>query len=243
MRLYPAIDLKGGQCVRLSQGDYDVVTVFNEDPVAVAKLWKKKGASYLHLIDLDGAKEGRGVNDVVIKQIIEAVSIPVQLGGGIRTLKAIEDKLACGVSRVILGSIAIKEPSFVSAAIEKFGAEKIVLGIDAKEGQVAIEGWLEVTPIKATLLAKEMVERGIRTIIYTDIAKDGMMQGPNYEMTRTLVQETGVAIIASGGVAQFHDLECIETLGVEGVIIGKALYLDAIDLEKAVQRFERGKTC
>ncbi len=239
MRLYPAIDLKDGKCVRLVQGDYEAVTVFNEDPVAVARLWEEAGASYLHLVDLDGAKEGKSMNDEVIRRIVEVLHIPVQVGGGIRTLADIEVKLKCGVKRVILGSVAVRNPELVSEAIQIFGAETIVVGIDAKEGKVAIEGWLELTQIEAVTFAQEMSKRGVQTIIYTDIAKDGMMQGPNQEMTHRLVEETSLNIIASGGVSSEEDLRQLKALEVEGAIIGKALYLGAIDLKEAIQTFER----
>ncbi len=240
MRLYPAIDLKDGKCVRLMQGDYDQVTVFGEDPSEMAKQWEVQGGKYLHLVDLDGAKAGCGINDAAICAIVRAVSIPVELGGGVRTLQDIEAKLTLGVSRVILGSIAIKEPQLVAEAIRQFGKEKIVVGVDAKGGKVAIEGWQHVTDVDALTFCKALEAMGVETVIYTDIAKDGMMQGPNLIETQRLVKETGLKIVASGGVSTLEDLRQVEQIGVEGAIIGKAIYTGAIDLREATQLFEKG---
>lgn len=238
MRLYPAIDLKNGKCVRLLQGDYDAVTVYGDDPAQMAKKWESLGGTFLHLVDLDGAKEGKGVNDEVIKEIVKATTMQVEVGGGIRTLEAIEHKLSMGVDRVILGSVAVKNRTLVKEAIEKFGSSKIVVGVDAKKGKVAVEGWLEVTELSALDFCQELKKLGVKTIIYTDIAKDGMMQGPNVEETARLVEETGLHIIASGGVSCLEDLKAVEKIGVEGAIIGKALYTGAIDLKVATRYFE-----
>nr|WP_307989895.1 1-(5-phosphoribosyl)-5-[(5-phosphoribosylamino)methylideneamino]imidazole-4-carboxamide isomerase [uncultured Niameybacter sp.] len=240
MQLYPAIDLKDGKCVRLVQGDYDAVTVFSEEPAQIAYRWEGEGGTYLHLVDLDGAKEGRSINEAAIKSIVEAVNIPIQLGGGIRTLEQIEEKLNLGVSRVILGSAAVKNKDLVKEAINRFGSQRIVVGVDAKGGQVAIEGWLEITTLSAIDFCMELKELGVTTIIYTDIAKDGMMEGPNVEETKALVEATDMKIIASGGIAKLEDLSAVEAVGVEGAIIGKALYVGAIKLEEAVKRFEIG---
>lgn len=241
MRLYPAIDLKDGKCVRLMQGDYNEVTVFGDNPSEIAKKWESLGASYLHLVDLDGAKEGCTINEEAIKNIVGSVSIPVELGGGIRSLEQIKAKLDLGVDRVILGSAAVKNKALVKEAISQFGKDKIVVGVDAKNGKVAIEGWLELTELSAVAFCKELSKLGVRTIIYTDIAKDGMMQGPNIEETKKLILETGLDIVASGGVASLDDLHHIEAVGAEGAIIGKALYIGAIDLKKAITLFEGGK--
>lgn len=239
MRLYPAIDLKDGKCVRLLQGDYDQVTVFGHEPGEMAKKWESLGGRFLHLVDLDGAKAGKGINDAAIQAIIKSVSIPVELGGGIRTIEDIEQKLVMGVSRVILGSIAVKDFGLVEEAIQKFGAERIVVGVDAKDGKVAIEGWQEVTELDALEFCQRLEKVGVRTVIYTDIAKDGMMQGPNVQETERLVVHTGLDIVASGGVATLEDLKKVEAIGVEGAIIGKAIYTGAIDLAEAVRLFER----
>ena len=239
MRLYPAIDLKDGKCVRLVQGDYNAVTVFGENPAQMACKWEEEGGTYLHLVDLDGAKEGRSINEAAIKSIINAVRIPVELGGGIRTLEQIKEKLDLGVSRVILGSVAVKNKALVKEAIERFGSDRIVAGVDAKDGLVAIEGWLEMTNLSAIDFCMELKEMGVTTIIYTDIAKDGMMKGPNVEETQRLVKATGLKVIASGGIATLEDLSAVEAIGVEGAIIGKALYIGAIQLGEAVELFER----
>ncbi|MGL4738774.1 MAG: 1-(5-phosphoribosyl)-5-[(5-phosphoribosylamino)methylideneamino]imidazole-4-carboxamide isomerase [Cellulosilyticaceae bacterium] len=240
MQLYPAIDMKSGQCVRLRQGDYDAVTVYSEDPLAIAKKWQEMGASYLHLVDLDGAKMGCGVNDRLIQEVVQAVEIPVQVGGGIRSLGDIKEKLELGVARVILGSAAVKNRQLVQDAILQFGADRIVIGVDAKNGCVAIEGWQEVTELSALSFAEEMRAIGVTTMIYTDIAKDGMLCGPNIEETACLIQGAGVDVIASGGVQTLQDLKKLQAIGVQGSIVGKALYTGAIHLEEAVRIFEKG---
>lgn len=238
MKLYPAIDLKDGKCVRLLQGDYNEVTVFGNDPSEMAKKWESLGGAFLHIVDLDGAKAGKGINEAAIKSIVEAVNIPIELGGGIRSIEDIKLQLDRGVNRVILGSAAIKNKTLVREAVETFGADKIVVGVDAKGGKVAIEGWLEVTEVTALDFCKELEKMGVRTVIYTDIAKDGMMQGPNIEETEKLVKETNLDIIASGGVSSMADLEKLEAIHVHGAIIGKALYIGAIDLQEAAKRFK-----
>lgn len=240
MNIYPAIDIKNGKCVRLKQGKFDEVTIYNENPVEAAKEWEQKGASYLHVVDLDGALEGSSVNIETIAKICSVVSIPVQTGGGIRKMKHIEEKIAAGVNRVIIGTAAVKNPSLVKEAVEKFGADAIVVGIDAKDGMVAIEGWEKVSGKSAVELTLEMKEFGVKTIVYTDISKDGMLSGPNIESTKDLVEQTGLDIIASGGVSSMKDLEELSTIRVEGAIIGKALYHGAIKLEDVVNQFERG---
>ena len=243
MRLYPAIDLKDGKCVRLLQGDYNEVTVFGENPAEMAKQWELQGGKFLHLVDLDGAKAGKGLNDQAVKAIIQAVHIPVELGGGIRTLEAIEAKLQMGVYRVILGSVAVSNFELVEEAVKRFGSERIVVGVDAKGGKVAVEGWQKVTDLDALDFCKRLEAVGVQTVIYTDIAKDGMMQGPNIEETRRLVEHTKLQIVASGGVSTMEDLAQVEAIGVEGAIIGKAIYTGAINLKEAAERFEGGVTC
>ena len=238
MKLYPAIDLKDGKCVRLLQGDYNEVTVYGNHPSEMAKKWESLGGGFLHIVDLDGAKAGKGINEAAIKEIVSSVSIPIELGGGIRSIEDIRLQLDRGVNRVILGSAAIKNRALVKEAIETFGAEKIVVGVDAKGGMVAIEGWLEVTDTTALAFCKELEKMGVQTVIYTDIAKDGMMQGPNIEETKKLVDETNLQIVASGGVSSLEDLKALEKIGVHGAIIGKAIYTGAIQLEEAVALFK-----
>ncbi len=238
MKLYPAIDIKDGKCVRLKQGKFDDVNVYSENPVEVAKTWEMSGASYIHLVDLDGALQGRGVNREVIREIAKSVFIPVQLGGGIRTKADLEEVFSLGVARAIIGTKAVSEPEFVKECIDTFGAEKIVVGIDAKDGKVAVEGWGEVSEITALELGQKMKEMGVKTIVYTDISKDGMLSGPNVAATKELSDATGIDIIASGGVTTMEDLEKIHANGIHGAIIGKALYEKRIDLAKAISVFE-----
>lgn len=241
MRLYPAIDIKGGKCVRLFQGRFDQETVFATDPSEIAKKWESMGASYIHVVDLDGALDGQWVNREAIAKIVQSVSVPVQTGGGVRSLQDIEDRLNLGIDRVIIGTMAVANPNFVKEAIERFGAERIAVGIDAKNGMVATHGWEQVSSLEAVEFALNMKAFGVQYIIYTDISKDGTMEGPNLEQTQNLVDKTGMYIIASGGVSKMEDLDATEKIGAKGTIIGKALYLDAIDLKEAVLRFERGE--
>ncbi len=238
MRLYPAIDIINGQAVRLVQGDYKKETVYDKDPVQVARQWEDAGAGYIHVVDLDGAQDGTWKNKATISDIVKSVKIPVQTGGGIRSLKDIEERLSVGISRVILGTVAIKNPDLVIEAVKKFGQEAIVVGIDAKDGMVAIHGWEQVSDKSALDLCLKVKAMGVSTIIYTDIAKDGMMLGPNIEQTGQLIKETGMDIIASGGVSCYEDIQKVSEIKAEGVIIGKALYTKAIDLKTAIQRFE-----
>lgn len=238
MKLYPAIDLKDGKCVRLLQGDYNEVTVYGENPGEMAKKWERLGGDFLHIVDLDGAKAGKEINGEAIRQIVEAINIPIELGGGIRSIEDISLQLSRGVNRVILGSAAIKNRALVKEALDTFGPDKIVVGVDAKGGMVAVEGWLEVTDTSALTFCQELEKMGVQTVIYTDIAKDGMMQGPNIEETEKLVKETHLDIVASGGVSSFEDLKALEKIGVYGAIIGKAIYTGAIDLEEAAKLFK-----
>lgn len=238
MKLYPAIDLKNGQCVRLQQGLFDNVNVYSDSPAQMALHWESQGAHFLHLVDLDGALEGRWANREAVCAITQAVKIPVQLGGGVRSLSDIEERLDAGVYRVILGTKAVEEPSFVEEAIQKFGREHIVVGIDAKNGLVATRGWETVSTVTALELCRTMEGLGAATVVYTDISRDGMLTGPNVEMTKKLSDAVTMDIIASGGVSGMRDLEEIEAAGIHGAIIGKALYEKKIDLAEAVRRFE-----
>jgi len=241
MIIFPAIDIKNGQCVRLRQGSFQDMLVYSEMPIKIAKQWEAAGASFIHIVDLDGALLGHSVNDEVISAIVSEVKIPVQVGGGIRTIKDIENKLNLGVERVIIGTKAVKDPAFIKEAINTFGADKIVIGIDAKDGMVAIEGWEVISSYQATALALEMKKCGVKTIVYTDITKDGMLQGPNITHTKEMVDITGLNIIASGGVSSLKDLEMLYEINVYGVIMGKALYENRIDLKTAIHMFEKNK--
>ncbi len=238
MRLFPAIDIKNGQCVRLKQGRFHDVLVYSDLPYRIAKEWEASGASYIHVVDLDGALAGHSVNEEAIKDIIKNISIPIQLGGGIRSIKDIESKLNLGISRVIIGTKAAIDPGFMKEAISLFGSERIIAGIDAKDGIVAVEGWEKLSSYNAVTLALEMKKAGVETIVYTDIAKDGMLQGPNFHYTAEMVEETGLNIIASGGISSLKDLELLKESKVYGAIIGKALYEKRIDLIEALAIFE-----
>lgn len=238
MKLFPAIDIKNGQCVRLRQGSFRDVLVYSDLPLKVAKEWEASGASFIHLVDLNGALVGYTVNEEAIKEIVENINIPIQLGGGIRSIKDIENKLSLGINRVIIGTKAASDPGFMKEAISLFGPERIIAGIDAKDGIVAVEGWERLSSYNAVALALEMKNVGVETIVYTDIAKDGMMQGPNVHYTVEMVKETGLNIIASGGISSLKDLEILNEHNVYGAIIGKALYENKINFKQAVTMFE-----
>ena len=238
MQLYPAIDMKNGQCVRLRQGAFKDITIYSDAPEKVAAHWQEKGASFLHLVDLDGALAGYSVNEEVIRRIADTVSIPIEIGGGIRSKEAVERMLDLGVRRVIIGTKAAEHPEFLRDMVRTFGEEAIVAGVDAKDGMVAVEGWEKVSSLTARDLCLTMKEYGVRHIVYTDISRDGMLSGPNVEATRKLTEETGLDIIASGGVSCMEDLKCLHEAGIRGAVIGKALYENRIDLAEAVRLYE-----
>jgi phosphoribosylformimino-5-aminoimidazole carboxamide ribotide isomerase len=234
--LYPAIDLKDGQAVRLYKGDYDQMTVYDRDPAAVARRFKEAGASFLHVVDLDGAKEGSQKNFPVIQAIVEASGLPVQVGGGIRTGETLEALFSAGVSRAILGTAAVNQPDFVRAALKEYG-EKIAIGIDAKDGLVAVNGWLETSSITAIELGRELKAAGATRVIFTDIARDGTLTGPNIPAIVEMAEQTGLGVIASGGIKETNDLLELAKYrgkGVVGSIIGKAIYNGNIDLAQAI---------
>ena len=236
MIVIPAIDLKEGRCVRLEQGLMDKDTVFNDDPAAQALEWQRQGAELLHLVDLDGAFAGEPRNRSAIEAILGEISIPAQLGGGIRDLVTIEAYLALGLSRVIIGTAAQRNPDLVKEACSRFPG-RIVVGIDAKNGMVAVQGWAEVTDCTARDLARRFEGYVVSAIIYTDISRDGMLQGPNLEATRELAEAVAIPVIASGGVSRLEDIKnlmAIEKSGVTGVITGKAVYTGAIKLAEAI---------
>ena len=234
MILYPAIDLKDGQCVRLRLGDMDQSTVFNDDPAAQAYDFVAAGCEWLHLVDLNGAFEGKPVNALAVEAILGATDIPVQLGGGIRDMATIDAWLERGIRRVILGTVAVKDPDLVRAACDKWPG-RVAVGIDAKGGKVAIEGWAEVSELKAEALAAEFEGAGVSAIIHTDIDRDGVLAGPNIEATARLAASTAIPVIASGGVSSLDDLLAIQANGtIEGAISGRALYDGRINLEEAL---------
>lgn len=236
MIIFPAIDIRGGKCVRLTEGRFDAETVFADNPVDMAMRWVKEGAEFLHVVDLDGAVAGKPINLDIVTTISREIDIPVQLGGGIRTLDNIEDVLAAGVSRVILGSVAVKDPELVKRACDKFG-DKIVVGIDARDGIAAVEGWGITGGVGAEELADKMARAGVQRIIYTDISRDGTLAGVNKDATVSLAAAAGIPVIASGGVRGIDDIIALkgaEALGIEGVIVGKAIYTGALDLSAAI---------
>jgi len=237
MEIIPAIDLLDGQCVRLHQGNYDQVTQFSDDPVAQALSWQEQGAQRLHLVDLDGARSGEPVNDRVVKAITAALRIPVQLGGGVRSSERAEELLACGLDRVILGTVAIEQPELVRQLAKRHPG-RVVVGIDAKDGLVATRGWLETSSVQATDLARSFEGTGVAAIISTDIATDGTLSGPNLEALRAMAQASSIPVIASGGVGNLEhilSLLSVAPLGVEGVIVGRALYDGSLDLKEALE--------
>ena len=237
MEIIPAIDLLDGACVRLHQGDYEQVTRFSDDPVAQALSWQNQGATRLHLVDLDGAKRGEPVNDAAVRAITAALDIPVQLGGGVRSVERAQDLLSCGLDRVILGTVAIEQPELVSQLAQRY-PNQIVVGIDAKEGKVATRGWIEQSDVLATDLARRFSDAGIAAIITTDIATDGTLAGPNLTALREMAEASSVPVIASGGIGCIGDLLSLlplEALGVTGVIVGRALYDGRVELAEAIQ--------
>jgi len=243
MQVIPAIDLLDGQCVRLHQGDYDQVTRFSDDPVAQALSWQRQGAQRLHLVDLDGARTGEPVNDAAIKAITAALTIPVQLGGGVRSADRAAELLGCGLERVILGTVALEQPELVAQLAEQHPG-RIVVGIDAKNGKVATRGWLTESSTEATELAQRLSGMGIAAIISTDIATDGTLAGPNLTALRAMAEASSVPVIASGGIGTVEhllSLLSLEPLGVSGVIVGRALYDGRVELAEALAAIGDGR--
>ena len=237
MIIYPAIDLKDGQCVRLIQGRIEDKTVYSNDPASTAAAFAASGAGYLHVVDLDGAFQGSPRNSEAIAAIAAAIDIPFQVGGGLRSMGDVDRMLGLGAARVIIGTRAVKNPDFLKEMLDLYGPEKIVLGIDARDGMAAVEGWVETTAIPAVKLGIEMKDMGARHCIYTDISRDGLLSGPNLAAIREMAEKTGLQIIASGGVStleNIEDLKSMESWGVTGAIIGKALYDGKIDLAAAL---------
>ena len=234
MNIIPAIDLIGGKAVRLVKGDYNKVTVYSDDPAAVAKSFEKAGAKYLHVVDLDGAKDGTTANFETIKEIISKTSLSVEVGGGIRSLERVKKYIDVGVDRVIIGTAAVTDPDFLKEAVRLYG-EKIVVGVDIKDGFVAIKGWLEVSALSCNDFCKKLQTLGVKTVICTDISKDGMMSGTNRELYRELYDKFDLNIIASGGVSSMEDVAVLSNMGLFGAIVGKAIYTGAIDLSDAIK--------
>jgi phosphoribosylformimino-5-aminoimidazole carboxamide ribotide isomerase len=233
MIILPAIDLKDKKCVRLEQGDYNKVEIFSEDPVSMAQSFEAKGAQYLHMVDLDGAKEGSQKNFDMIKAVRESINIPIQVGGGIRDEDRIKKLLDLGVDRVILGTVAVENPDFLADMINKYG-KHIAVSVDAKDGRVATRGWIEDSGVDAVEFVERLEKMGLSTLVFTDISKDGMMEGTNLDLYREL-NKFDIDIIASGGVSRKYDIEVLKEIDVYGAIVGKAIYAGALDLEEIVK--------
>ncbi|MGI5997710.1 MAG: 1-(5-phosphoribosyl)-5-[(5-phosphoribosylamino)methylideneamino]imidazole-4-carboxamide isomerase [Lutispora sp.] len=234
MIIFPAIDMKDNKCVRLTQGDFEKVKVYSDNPVDMAVEWEKKGAEFLHLVDLDGAKSEVFINKKTIEEIVDTVNIPVQVGGGIRSEERVEELLSLGVNRVIVGTMAIENKELLKKLVSKY-KERILVSIDAKDGKVATRGWKVISNVDSLELCKELEAIGIKTIVYTDIAKDGMLEGPNFQIYQTLIKETGLNIIASGGISSMDDIKQLYSMNIYGGIIGKAFYDNKLDFGEVIK--------
>ena len=235
MEIIPAIDLREGMCVRLYQGDYAQETVYSSDPVKVALKWQKGGAHRLHIVDLDGARTGRRANAETIAGIASAVKLPLQVGGGVRSRAEAERLLELGVDRVVLGTLAVQRPQVVAALCRHAGGERVVVAVDAREGRVAVKGWRETTSVQAVELVKRMADLGVQRFLYTDIARDGTLTEPNFQAVVELVRGSGLPILASGGISSPEHLRRLVRLGVEGAVLGKALYARTVTLAQALR--------
>lgn len=238
MKIFPAIDLKDGRAVRLFQGDYDKMTVYSDDPAEVAKGFRKKGASNIHIVDLDGAKDGTLSNFETVSKIVKSTDMFVEIGGGIRDDERIARYLDMGVGRVILGTAAVRDPEFLERALAKYG-EKIAVGVDARDGLVAVSGWQETTSVDSFMFCEQLRDMGVKTVIYTDISRDGSLEGTNMEAYRRLSRIEGLDITASGGISFESEIEALRDV-VSGAILGKAIYTGMLDLERAVRIAEGG---
>lgn len=236
MLIFPAVDIKDGCCVRLLQGRKEEATVYSQDPAGMAREWERQGAEWVHVVDLDGAFSGVPRNREIIKDMVQSLSIPLQLGGGIRDLTVARGYLDLGVSRIIIGTGALDNRQLVINLLEEFGPERVIVGIDARDGMAAIRGWEDVTTVTALDLAQEMKDMGVKRTVYTDISRDGVLQGPNLQAIRTMSETTGLTVIASGGVSTIQDIFSLREIpGVEGAIVGKALYEGRLTLESALK--------
>jgi phosphoribosylformimino-5-aminoimidazole carboxamide ribotide isomerase len=237
MQVIPAIDLRGGRCVRLRQGDFDQETVFGDDPTAMAARWESEGAARIHLVDLDGAKSGRPVNVESVKRIVETIKVPCQLGGGIRDQATIDTWLDAGLDRVVVGTQALRDPDWFGRMAETYPG-RLILGLDALDGRVATQGWLDVSSVQALTLARQFEDLPLAAIIYTDIARDGTLDGPNVQAIAAMATAVRTPVIASGGVGDLKDLERLATLPIAGCIVGRALYEGRFSLADAIGRSE-----
>ena len=234
MVIYPAIDIKDGRCVRLVQGKFNDVTVYSDNPVDMAVKFEQMGAQYLHVVDLDGARLGKPQNIAIVSEIAVRLGIPIQLGGGIRTIETMEIILCKGIERIILGTSAVNDQELVKKAVQSFG-NNLAVAIDAKDGLVAIEGWAKTSSFTAVGFAKKMEQLGAKVIIYTDITRDGMLKGPNLKAMEEMVRAVKIDVIASGGVTSIQDIKNLKDIGVSGAIVGKALYTGDVDLKEAIE--------
>ena len=234
MEVIPSIDLKDGRCVRLYQGDYQRETIYSEDPVAMAKSWEDQGATRLHLVDLDGALAGRPANIEAMTNIIQGLTIPVQVGGGIRDMESAGLALTAGAARVVIGTAAVEDPSLVERLCREYGSESVVVALDARDGKVSTRGWVEQTSVTATDLALRMARLGVVRVLYTDISRDGTMTEPNFAANEELVTLSGIAVLASGGIASLDHVRSLNATGVEGGIVGRAFYDGTMGLRDAM---------
>jgi phosphoribosylformimino-5-aminoimidazole carboxamide ribotide isomerase len=236
MEIIPSIDLRGGKCVRLYQGDYDKETVYSDDPLGVALRWQEMGAPRVHIVDLDGAASGTQANLEVLKFIGSSINVPLQVGGGIRDMGSAENVIGMGVQRIVFGTSALENPSLVEQACRRFGTDAIVVGVDAKDGLVATRGWRKTSSTTVLNLIHQMTTLGVKRFLYTDISRDGTLSEPNFQAIEEIIKECAVALIASGGVSSLEHLKHLDSLGVDGAIIGKALYTGDIDLREAIAK-------
>lgn len=239
MIIFPAIDIKNNKSVRLSQGDFNKINIYSDDPFNMAVKWKEQGGTFLHLVDLDGARNEEIINRKSIEKIAKNIGLPVQVGGGIRSEKRVEELLETGVERVIVGTIAIENKELLKKLVSKY-KEKIVVSIDAKNGKVALRGWEVISEVNSLDLCLELEEIGVKTIVYTDISKDGMLQGPNFEIYEELSKKTSLNIIASGGVTSMDDIKKLNKMNLYGAIIGKALYNENLKLKDVIECLQKG---
>ncbi|HSQ89509.1 1-(5-phosphoribosyl)-5-[(5-phosphoribosylamino)methylideneamino]imidazole-4-carboxamide isomerase [Romboutsia sp.] len=234
MIIYPAIDIKDNKCVRLSQGDFNKVKTYSNEPFDMALKWKNEGASFLHIVDLDGARSEEIINKKSIERIAKDIGLPIQVGGGIRSEEKIKSFIDMGVERVIIGTIAVENKELLKELVSKY-KEKLIVSIDAKDGKVALRGWEVISEVDSIDLCKELEEIGIKTIVYTDISKDGMLEGPNFDIYKILSQKTSLNIIASGGISSIDDIKRLKDMNIYGAIVGKALYDNKIELKEVLE--------
>ncbi len=243
MQVIPAIDLRGGKCVRLYQGDYAQETVYSDDPLETALRWVDMGAQRLHIVDLDGARAGSSANLDAVRRIAATAGVPVHLGGGIRSADAAQTAIDAGVERVMLGTAAVENAELVRTLLCRFGAKRVIVSVDAKDGRVALRGWTQSSGTLAAELVADMAQMGVKRILYTDISRDGTLTEPNFDGIQALVRQGGVRLLAAGGIARLAHLQRLAALGVEAAIVGRAIYTGDIDLRQAVRVVERGQAC